>query len=157
MWIGYETPLGRAWIEWDGDTLHRLGLPGAEAPAGDPVDTIPDWVASLRSGLVSYFGGVGRLPDVPFGISFPPTTPFRQAVYAAVRAIPYGSTRTYRDVGVAAGRPGAARAVGAAMADNPVAPLIPCHRVVGSDGGLRGYAGGLDMKQRLIDMEAGHA
>jgi O-6-methylguanine DNA methyltransferase len=78
-------------------------------------------------------------------------------IYERVVAIPPGSTLTYAEVARECGAPGAARAVGAAMAENPVAPLIPCHRVVGSDGSLRGYAGGIEMKRRLLDMEASRA
>jgi methylated-DNA-[protein]-cysteine S-methyltransferase len=124
-------------------------------PSSDPATAAPSWVASLAADLGAYFGGNAVIPMLPEGL-LPPVTRFREAVYAAVRAIPHGSTLPSRAVAVLVGRPGAARAVGAAMADNAIAPLIPCHRVVGSDGGLRGYAGGLDMKQRLIDMEAGH-
>jgi len=70
-----------------------------------------------------------------------------------VASIPRGATMTYATVAAAVGRPGAARAVGAAMAANRFAPVIPCHRVVGSDGTLRGYAGGLEMKLRMLVME----
>lgn len=157
MWIGYETALGRAWIEWEERSLRRLGLPGAPPPAGDPAASPSDWAGVVVSGLGSYFAGEGFLPQLPSDVALPPTTAFRAAVYRAVQAIPHGATVTYQEVADLVGHPGAARAVGAAMADNPVAPLIPCHRVVGSDGRLRGYAGGLDMKRRLIDMEAGHA
>ena len=83
------------------------------------------------------------------------TTPFRRRVYGIVCAIPPGQTRTYREVAVVAGSPLAARAVGTAMAENRFAPLIPCHRVVGSDGALHGYGGGLKMKQALLLREKG--
>jgi methylated-DNA-[protein]-cysteine S-methyltransferase len=75
-------------------------------------------------------------------------------IYEKVLSIPPGSTMTYTAVAAGVGHPGAARAVGAAMAANRFAPIIPCHRVVGSDGSLRGYAGGLDMKQALLALEA---
>ncbi len=84
-------------------------------------------------------------------------TDFETTVYRIVAAIPAGATMTYAEVADQAGRPGAARAVGAAMAKNRFAPMIPCHRVVGSDGSLRGYAGGLDMKRQLLAMEATRA
>jgi O-6-methylguanine DNA methyltransferase len=81
-------------------------------------------------------------------------TDFEREVYRVVAAIPPGTTASYADVARRAGRPGAARAVGAAMARNPFAPLIPCHRVVGSDGSLRGYGGGMEMKEALLREEA---
>jgi O-6-methylguanine DNA methyltransferase len=157
MWIGYATPLGDAWVEWEGPALVRLGLPGVTPPPLMERASPPRWVDDVVGDLGTYFRGEGPIPPLPQGVLLPASTPFRTQVYHAVRAIPHGETRTYREVAESVGRPAAARAVGAAMADNPVAPLIPCHRVVGSDGGLRGYAGGIDMKQRLIDMEAGHA
>lgn len=155
MWIGYETRLGDAWIEWDETRLVRLGLPGVAPSAGTPSEP-PRWVDDLTRALSRYFSR-GPLPGLPEGIDLPATTEFRSRVYRQVTAIPAGSTMTYAEVAAAVGRPAAARAVGAAMADNPLAPLIPCHRVVGSDGSLRGYAGGIDMKRQLIDMEGSDA
>ncbi len=84
-------------------------------------------------------------------------TPLDLAIYATVAAIPPGETVTYAEVARCVGRPGAARAVGAAMARNPFPPLIPCYRVVGADGSLRGYAGGLALKRRLLELEEGNA
>jgi len=78
-------------------------------------------------------------------------------VYRAVTAIPPGNTMTYADVASQVGHPGAARAIGAAMAKNRFAPMIPCHRVVGTDGSLRGYAGGIAMKRHLLEVEAAGA
>jgi O-6-methylguanine DNA methyltransferase len=82
-------------------------------------------------------------------------TPFQLAVWQATRAIPRGQTRSYKQIAGSVGRPGASRAVGAAMAANPVAIIIPCHRVVGADGSLRGFGGGLPLKERLLAMERG--
>jgi methylated-DNA-[protein]-cysteine S-methyltransferase len=83
-------------------------------------------------------------------------TPFERQILEVVCSIPAGSSMTYGAVAAAAGRPGAARAVGAALARNPFPPAIPCHRVVGADGGLRGYRGGIEMKRRLLQAEAFH-
>ena len=82
-------------------------------------------------------------------------SPFQRKVLAACRAIPYGQTRTYAELAAAAGSPGAARAVGRAMATNPLPLVVPCHRVVATGGELRGYSalGGLATKRRLLDME----
>jgi methylated-DNA-[protein]-cysteine S-methyltransferase len=83
-------------------------------------------------------------------------TPFELAVWAAAERIPYGETRTYGWIAAqVGGGPGAAQAVGAALGDNPVPLIIPCHRVLGSDGTLHGFAGGLEMKARLLDLERG--
>ncbi len=80
-------------------------------------------------------------------------TDFQQRVWKLTRAIPYGATRTYTELARAAGRPNAARAIGQCMARNPLPIIIPCHRVVGSAGDLRGFGGGLAMKRALLEME----
>ena len=80
-------------------------------------------------------------------------TPFQQAVWRTARTIPYGETRSYGWIATTIGRPKAARAVGQAMGSNPLAIVIPCHRVVAGDGGLGGFGGGLDMKRRLLGSE----
>ncbi|MBI4790946.1 MAG: methylated-DNA--[protein]-cysteine S-methyltransferase [Chloroflexi bacterium] len=80
-------------------------------------------------------------------------TDFQRRVWQLTRAIPYGATRTYQDIARAAGRPNAARAIGQCMAKNPLPIIIPCHRVVGSAGDLRGFGGGLPMKRALLKME----
>ena len=80
-------------------------------------------------------------------------TSFQLGVWAALAAIPYGETRTYGDIAAAIGRPGASRAVGAANGRNPLSIIVPCHRVIGSDGGLTGFAGGLEAKRRLLSLE----
>ncbi|MGB3921711.1 MAG: methylated-DNA--[protein]-cysteine S-methyltransferase [Minisyncoccia bacterium] len=86
----------------------------------------------------------------------PQGTPFQRAVWAALLKIPFGETRTYAQIAVAIGHPGAARAVGMACRTNPIGLVIPCHRVVGADGALTGYAGGLDLKARLLKHEGSH-
>ncbi|MFJ5772969.1 methylated-DNA--[protein]-cysteine S-methyltransferase [Streptomyces sp. NPDC093094] len=84
-------------------------------------------------------------------------TPFQRAVWDQLTRIPYGETRSYGQLADALGNPGASRAVGLANGKNPVGIIVPCHRVVGSDGSLTGYGGGLDRKQRLLDFEQGAA
>ena len=103
----------------------------------------------------SYFCG-GR-PSFPDPIDFSGATAFQRAVWEAARQIPYGDTRSYGDIAEQIGRHGAARAVGQAMGRNPVAIIIPCHRVVASGGRLGGFGGGEDLKQYLLDMEAPEA
>jgi methylated-DNA-[protein]-cysteine S-methyltransferase len=99
---------------------------------------------------VEYFAGEREHFDLPVG---PPGTAFQQRVWAELRRVPYGSTTTYAAIAVAIGAPSAVRAVGAANGRNPVAVLVPCHRVIGSDGKLRGYAGGVERKEQLLALE----
>jgi methylated-DNA-[protein]-cysteine S-methyltransferase len=106
----------------------------------------------VRAALERYFDGevtaVDALPCAAVG------TPFQQAVWAALREIPAGTTTTYGELASRIGAPGAARAVGLANNRNPIGLVVPCHRVIGADGTLTGYAGGLARKQWLIDHEA---
>ena len=81
-------------------------------------------------------------------------TPFRRAVWEAARAIPYGETWSYGEMARRVGKPGASRAVGQALAKNPLPIVVPCHRVIGKDGSLTGFEGGLEMKRRLLEIEA---
>ena len=83
-------------------------------------------------------------------------TPFQREVWAALLDIPYGETRSYVEVGRAVGRPRASRAVGGANNANPIALVVPCHRVIAADGSLGGYGGGLELKARLLAMERSH-
>lgn len=105
---------------------------------------------ALREQLTSYFTGELREFDVLVAVA---GTPFQQAVWTALREVPYGTTCTYGDLAAAIGRPTAVRAVGAANGRNPVCIVVPCHRVVGSGGSLTGYAGGIERKQHLLALE----
>ena len=106
--------------------------------------------ASFRAQLGDYFAGRRRAFDVEVA---PRGTAFQQEVWRLLAAIPCGETRTYSEIAAAAGRPGAARAVGRAVATNPIPIVIPCHRVVGADGSLTGFAGGLRLKEGLLELE----
>lgn len=107
-------------------------------------------LVAVKKQLEEYFSGGRKRFDLPVA---PKGTPFQRRVWAALMDIPYGEIRTYAQIAEAVGKPKASRAVGAACRGNPVLVLIPCHRVVGSDGGLRGYAGGLDRKGQLLKLE----
>jgi len=109
----------------------------------------PEAVRPFRRQIADYFAGK-RVKLAP--LDLPGTTPFARRVYAAVARIPYGQTRTYGEIAEAAGRPGAARAVGTLMARNPLCLGIPCHRVVAA-GGLGGFGGRPDRKRRLLSLE----
>jgi methylated-DNA-[protein]-cysteine S-methyltransferase len=106
----------------------------------------------LREQLDEYFAGRRRRFDLPLA---PAGTPFQRQVWEALAAIPYGETRTYGEVARSLGRPDASRAVGAANGANPLPIVIPCHRVVGSDGSLTGFGGGLETKSALLELERG--
>jgi AraC family transcriptional regulator of adaptative response/methylated-DNA-[protein]-cysteine methyltransferase len=106
----------------------------------------------LRLQLDQYFNSERQQFDVPLRA---PGTPFQERVWTELRAIPCGATRSYADIASAIGQRTAVRAVARANGDNRIAVLIPCHRVIGSDGTLTGYGGGLWRKRRLLDLEAG--
>ncbi len=105
----------------------------------------------LKTKLRQYFDGQRVLFDEPLDLRG--ATAFQHGVWSAVRDIPYGETRSYGQIARQIGSPGAARAVGQTMAANPLPIVVPCHRVIGSDGSLRGFGGGLDLKRRLLEME----
>ncbi|MET9502054.1 methylated-DNA--[protein]-cysteine S-methyltransferase [Streptomyces sp. NPDC006622] len=100
--------------------------------------------------LEAYFAGELKEFALPLSLH---GTPFQRTVWEALRQIPYGETRTYGELAEALGNPTASRAVGLANGRNPVGIIVPCHRVVGANGSLTGYGGGLDRKQRLLDLE----
>jgi methylated-DNA-[protein]-cysteine S-methyltransferase len=108
------------------------------------------WFRQAREQLDAYFAGSLTQFNVPIA---PRGTAFQEAVWKALLMIPYGTTTTYAEIARRLGRPDAVRAVGAANGRNPISIIVPCHRVVGSGGSLVGYAGGLDRKRRLLDLE----
>ena len=110
--------------------------------------------AAVRRQLEEYFAGARRSFDLPVS---PQGTEFQRRVWRALCEIPYGETTSYGDLAGRLGRPGASRAVGRANATNPIPIVIPCHRVIGADGSLTGFGGGLDLKRRLLDLERGEA
>jgi methylated-DNA-[protein]-cysteine S-methyltransferase len=119
-----------------------------------------EWVADerpfaqLRRQLDAYFAG--ELQDFDLELA-PNGSPFQLEVWRALREIPYGQTASYGEIAATVGQPGAARAVGGANNRNPIAIVVPCHRVIGASGSLTGYGGGLPRKQQLLALEAGVA
>jgi methylated-DNA-[protein]-cysteine S-methyltransferase len=118
---------------------------------------VPSGVVADESGksegvkqLSEYFEGKRTRFELPLDID---GTPFQKSVWTELLRIPYGETRSYGDIAKALGKPAAARAVGMANHNNPVAIVIPCHRVVGQNGSLTGYAGGLHLKEQLLSIE----
>jgi methylated-DNA-[protein]-cysteine S-methyltransferase len=111
-----------------------------------------DALTPLRRQLEEYFAGERREFELELS---PAGSPFQLEVWSALCAIPYGETASYGEIAAAVGQPGAARAVGGANNRNPIAIVIPCHRVIGASGSLTGYGGGLPRKQQLLALEAG--
>ncbi len=139
-----ETPIGPLSLQADESAVSvmRFGAGGAQdaSPLLDAAE------AQLRE----YFAGARRTFDLPLA---PHGTAFQQRVWTALRAIPYGETRTYGELAAAIGSPNASRAVGMANHRNPIPIIIPCHRVIGANGTLTGYAGGLEVKRKLLALE----
>ena len=149
VWLRFETPFGPMALE--GETaLTRLWLPGTLPDLRGRGEETP-LLRAAREALLAYFAGERRDFDLPLA---PAGTDFQRAVWDALRAIPYGQTRTYGEIAAAVGRPKAVRAVGQANHVNPLPIFIPCHRVVGKGGALTRYAGGLDLKRALLALEA---
>src|SRR5688572_21198388 len=107
-------------------------------------------VARALDQILEYTEGKRRDFDIPVRAE---GTAFQQRVWSALAQIPYGHAKSYQDIAYEIGRPGASRAVGQANHNNPVAPFIPCHRVITANGTLGGYGGGLDLKRRMLEME----
>jgi methylated-DNA-[protein]-cysteine S-methyltransferase len=123
---------------------------------GTPADGVPrdDEFPVLKAAaeqLTAYFGGELKLFELPLT---PEGTAFQRSVWDALLTIPYGETRSYMQMAVVIGAPKAVRAVGAANGQNPIPIVIPCHRVIGSNGKLTGFGGGLPLKRQLLDLEA---
>jgi len=147
----FDSPVGELVAVGDGTTLVGLYF-GDSAQLTDPLEAHADDEAfsATRSWLDTYFAG-GRPQAVPT-IELR-GTPFQVAVWEQLRQIPHGTTCTYQDVATAIGRPSAVRAVAGAIGRNPISIIVPCHRVIGSNGSLTGYGGGLDRKKRLLELE----
>jgi methylated-DNA-[protein]-cysteine S-methyltransferase len=148
-----QSPIGELLLVGDGHALHRLHM--QEGRTAVPVD--PEWraadepFADVREQLSEYFAGERLHFDVPLAMA---GTPFQRRVWDELQAVPYGETTTYGELARRLGLPSASRAVGLANGRNPVAVIVPCHRVIGSDGSLTGYGGGLERKSFLLELEA---
>ena len=143
-----DSPIGSLRLVSDGKHLVRIEFPRFHRDDGeqgrDPV------LANCARQLAEYFRGERQHFDLPLGA---PGTDFQRSVWEALSQIPHGETRSYRDIAEAIGKPGAVRAVGAANGRNPLPIVVPCHRVVGADGSLTGFAGGLAAKTCLLQLE----
>jgi methylated-DNA-[protein]-cysteine S-methyltransferase len=166
LWIDeVESPIGLLSIVVEAETgaLCRLEFDGLTREAEQALVARygdVEWVRvenphGITSHIHAYFErDVTALDALPVSTA---GTPFQERVWRALREIPAGRTASYGDIAQALGQPGAARAVGLANGQNPVALVVPCHRIIGADGTLTGYGGGLDRKRWLLDHEARHA
>jgi methylated-DNA-[protein]-cysteine S-methyltransferase len=150
----YESPLGPMFATAEEDGITHVEFVGAKyAP-----DARADWIedprapdlAACGTQLAEYFAGKRTEFDLPLA---PQGSEFQQRVWREIARVPYGKTISYGELAARAGAPGQARAAGAATGRNPVSLVIPCHRIVGSDGSLTGYAGGLERKRELLELE----
>jgi methylated-DNA-[protein]-cysteine S-methyltransferase len=144
-----ETPIGPLRLSAEGDHLSRVEFAAsADARSSEPV------LLEAEAQLRAYFAGELRRFELPLA---PRGTDFQLSVWDALLEIPYGVTTTYSELAAAIGRRSACRAVGAANGRNPLAVIVPCHRVIGAAGALTGYGGGLERKRVLLAFEAANA
>lgn len=147
-----DSPVGPLTLAGDGSTLLHLRMSDQShepdrsgwEPGGDGI------FEDVTEQLEAYFAGSLRAFDIDLDLV---GTEFQRRVWAALRTIPYGETRSYGQIAEQIGSPGASRAVGLANGRNPIGIIVPCHRVIGSTGGLTGYGGGIDRKKTLLNLE----
>jgi len=144
-----DTPIGTLRLISNGAALVNIEFAG-QYGTNDAVAISDSVLAACAVQLTDYFAGQRRHFEL---LLAPRGTPFQQSVWAALADIPYGELRSYRDIARTIGNPGAVRAVGAANGRNPLPIVVPCHRVIGSNGALTGFAGGLEVKRFLLGLE----
>ncbi len=145
-----DSPLGRLRLVSDGEHITAIEFEGMYGDVGADQEAEDPALRACAKQLKEYFAGDRQHFDLPLQ---PEGTPFQKSVWHALRDIPYGQLRSYRDIAEAIGNVRAVRAVGAANGRNPIPIVVPCHRVIGSDGSLTGFAGGLEAKEVLLRLE----
>lgn len=150
VWGRMDSPLGPLHVGVSELGLARLTLP-SERPEPDELRDGDERLAGVRRQLDEYFAGERREFTIP--LDWGVARGFRLRALEAMSRVPYGETVTYAELAGRAGNPRAARAAGHACATNPIPIVVPCHRIVGSDGGLHGYGGGLHLKEQLLRLE----
>lgn len=145
-----DTPIGTLRLVSDGSQLTRVEFEGRHQLEAEDVLVNDTVLASAAAQLKEYFCGQRSEFDLPLNAG---GTEFQQAVWSALGRIPFGELRSYRDIAQDIGRAKAVRAVGAANGANPLPIIVPCHRVIGSDGSLTGFADGLETKKKLLKHE----
>lgn len=143
-----KSPIGKLTLIADGDVLIGLYMEGHPLPDAEPKTT--PLLSRAAKQLTEYFAGEREAFDLPLA---PRGTDFQRDVWKALERIPFGKTVSYAHIAKQIGRPAAVRAVGAANGSNPISLIIPCHRVIGADGSLTGYGGGLPRKRWLLAHE----
>jgi methylated-DNA-[protein]-cysteine S-methyltransferase len=154
----YDSPHGRMLLVASGEGLTGVYFDGQKYHASIE----PEWREDPRHAilrragreLAEYFAGERKRFETPLA---PEGTPFQRAVWRAISSVDFGRTITYGELAIRAGFPGSSRAAGAATGRNPITIIVPCHRIVGSDGSLTGYAGGLERKRALLALEGARA
>jgi methylated-DNA-[protein]-cysteine S-methyltransferase len=152
FWCEVDSPIGALLLAGDRSALRLIHFQAGPRPLHPPRDWRAD-AAPFREAvrqLAEYFAGTRRAFSVPLA---PAGTAFQLSVWQALQAIPYGETVAYGELAQRLGRAGAARAVGVANGSNPLPVIIPCHRVIGADGTLTGFGGGLPIKRALLRLE----
>jgi len=144
----YDTVHGKITIVSDGEAITQIKHEGKLMPECEKKETV--LIKQAFDELNEYFSGKRFDFDVPIRLH---GTDFHRSVWEALMKIPYGETRTYKQVAEIVGRPKASRAVGQANNRNPIWIIIPCHRVIGASGKLTGYDGGVEMKEKLLELE----
>jgi methylated-DNA-[protein]-cysteine S-methyltransferase len=151
-----DSPIGTLVLAADAAGLRHIEFPTNRHPVGragwvpDARGAIADTLAETRAQLDAYFAGTRRTFDLPLA---PEGTSFQRTVWTMLAQIPWGATWSYGQLAKAIGQPAAVRAVGAANGRNPLPIVLPCHRVIGSDGKLTGFGGGLPIKEALLRLE----
>jgi methylated-DNA-[protein]-cysteine S-methyltransferase len=154
LYTTIDSPIGELLLAGDGQALHHLSMQHGRRPLKLDASWQRDDAAftDVVEQLTDYFAGARRTFDVPLILA---GNPFERRVWDELLGIPYGETASYGLIAKRLGQPDAARAVGLANGRNPVAVIVPCHRVIGADGSLTGYGGGLERKRLLLDLESG--
>jgi methylated-DNA-[protein]-cysteine S-methyltransferase len=147
--LPYDAPIGRLVLECDGDVLIGLWLPNERRHARNDADDVPPVLKETSSQLDEYFEGERTDFDVQMELD---GTDFQREVWTELTRIPYGETISYGELARRVGRPSAPRAVGQANGRNPIPIIVPCHRVLASNG-IGGYGGGLKVKRQLLAVE----
>jgi methylated-DNA-[protein]-cysteine S-methyltransferase len=154
MYTSIDSPIGELLLLGDGEALHGLYMQEGRKP----IRIASSWIesaatfADVRTQLGAYFGGERTTFDTRLSMA---GNSFELRVWRALSDIPYGETVSYGELARRLGQPTAARAVGLANGRNPIAVIVPCHRVIGADGSLTGYGGGLERKRLLLELEQG--
>jgi len=154
LYTEMKSPLGTLLLTAENGSLIGVHFPGQKhdrprQPHWQRADDDPV-LAQARTQLAEYFAGQRTRFDLPLD---PRGTSFQQAVWRALLAVPFGDTSTYGEIAATIRKPSAVRAVGAAVGANPIGIVVPCHRIIGRDGSLTGYAGGLERKAKLLALE----